>query len=241
MTRDQSLIFRFILFLAGAGIIVLAFFLTKGDRELNSIDAFMWTSIGLMYLIFSLPFFFSAINIANFSGKTPSLALVWSGIIFYITASIVLLLLLAFFHILSVNTVIIIQAALLFIFSINVYFAYFASSHAGNVAAEEAGKQQYLNQIKPKAQTLQLLVNKLPADFANAQKTLAQSIEQIKYIYPVDKGAGSGAGGDLELQMLQSLNRLSELCNTPGAIPAVLEGEAGKLLMLVNERKLLRN
>jgi len=237
MTRNQLQLFRFILFLAGAGIIVFAFFLTKGDRELNRIDAFIWTSIGLMYLIFSLPFFFSAINIANFSGKIPSLALVWTGIFFYIIASVVLLLLLVYFHKLTINTAIIIQAVLLFIFSINVYFAYFASSHVGNVAAEEAGKQQYLNQIKPKAQTLQLLVNKLPADFNNAQKKLTQSIEQIKFIYPADKGAGT----DLELQILQSLNKLSELCNTQGAIPAVLEGEAEKLLMFVKERQLLRN
>jgi len=237
MTRNQSLFFRFILFLAGAGILVLAFFLTKGGRELDRIDAFVWTSIGLMYLILFLPFFFSVINIANFSGKTPSLALVWTGIFFYIIASVILLFLLAFFYILSFNTAVIIQAVLLFIFAINVYFAYFASSHVGNVAAEEAGKQQYLNQIKPKAQTLQLLVNKLPADFSNAQKTLTQTIEQIKFIYPVDRGAGD----DLELQILQSLNKLSELCNTPGAIPVGLEGEADKLLMLVKERKLLRN
>jgi len=237
MTRNQLLFFRFILFLAGAGIIVFAFLLTKGDRELNGIDAFMWTSIGLMYLVFSLPFFFSAINIANFTGKIPSLALIWTDIIFYIIASIILLVLLVFSHTLSINTVIIIQAALLFIFFLNVYFAYFASSHAGKVAAEEAEKRQYLNLIKPKAQSLQLLANKLPADLKNAHKTITQSIEQIKFIYPVDKGAGN----DLELQILQSLNRLSELCNMHGAIPVGLEGEAEKLLTLVNERKLLRN
>jgi hypothetical protein len=235
MTRNQSLLFRFILFIAGAGIIVLAFFLTKGDRELDRIDAFVWASIGLMYLIFFLPFFFSSINIANFSGKMPSLALIWTGIFFYIIASVIILFLLAFFHIISINTAVIIQAVLLFIFFINVYFAYFASSHVGNVAMEEASKQQYLNQIKPKAQSLQLLVNKLSTDLNKAQKTLTLSIEQIKFIYPV------GNGADLELQILQSLNKLSELCNTPGAIPSVLEGEAEKLLMLVKERKLLRN
>jgi len=237
MTRNQLLFFRLILFIAGAGIIVFAFFLTKGDKELDGIDAFVWTSIGLMYLVFSLPFFFSAINISNFTGKIPSLVLIWTDIIFYITASIVLLLMLAFFKTLSMNTVIIIQAVLLFIFSLNVYFAYFSSYHVGNVAAEEADKQQYLNLIKPKAQTLQLLANKLPVDFTYAQKILKQSIEQIKFIYPVDKGAGN----DLELQILKSLDKISEFCNTQGAIPVGLEGEAEKLLMLVKERKLLRN
>jgi len=247
MAREQSFFFRFILFfeciifLVGAGIIVLAFFLTKGDRELNKIDAFVWTSIGLMYFIFSIPFFFSAINIANFSVKLPSLTLVWYGIISYITASILLLLLLVFFHFFSINIAIIIQAVLLFIFILYVYFAYYASSHAGNVAVEEANKQEYLNQIKPKAQTLQLLANKLPADFIYAQKLLKQSIEQISFISPVEKGAGSGAVGDLELQILQSLNKLSELCCMQGAIPVGFEDEAEKLLMLVKERKLLRN
>ena len=191
MSRKHLLFLRVILFLAGAGVIVFAFFLTKGDKELDGIDAFVWTSIGLMYLFFSLPFFFSSINIANFSGKIPSLALIWTGIFFYIFASTALLFLLAYFHKISINMAVIIQAVLLFIFFINVYFAYFASSHVGNTAMEEAGKRQYLNQIKPKAQTLQLLVNKLPAEFNNARKTLTQSIEQIRFISPVDGGAGA--------------------------------------------------
>jgi len=237
MTREHSLFFRFALFFAGAGIIVLAFFLTNGGRELNSTGAFTWISIGVMYLVLSVPFFFSAINTANFTGKIPSLALVWTGIFFYIIASVVLLLLLVCFHKITFNMTVIIQAVLLFIFAINVYFAYFASSHVGNVAAEEAAKQQYLNQIKPKAQTLQLLANKLPSEFKNAQKTLTQSIEQIKSIYPVDRNAGR----DLELKILQSLNRLLEICNMQGAIPVGLEGEAEKLLMLVKKRKLLRS
>ena len=239
MTKNQSLLFRFILLFAGAGIIILAFFVTRGERELNSTDAFVWVSIGLMYLIFFLPFFFSAINIGNFSGKIPKLVLVWIGILLYTAASITVILLLAVAGVISLNTAIIIQAVLLFLFAVNIFFAYFASSHVISVAAEEAGKQQYINQIKPRAQSLLLSINRLPAEYENAQKILKQAIEDIRFIYPVDGGAGS----DLELQILQSLNTISEYCSNiqTGAHTAALKSEAEKLQMLAKERKLLRN
>jgi len=240
MTRNQSLLFRTILFIAGAGIIVLAFFLLKGDRELTGKDAFVWTSIGLMYLVFFLPFFFSAIRAGNFSGKIPSLGLVWwLGIPLYIAASAAVIILFVPAQLISLNIAIIIQAVLLFIFLVIVFFAFFASSHVGKVAVEEAVKQQYLNQIKPKAQALLLSVDKFPAQYEKIQKTLKQAIDDIKYIYPVD----GGAGDELELRIMQSLKTISELCD--GILmrghSVALETEAEKLLMLVKERKLLRN
>ena len=239
MTKNQSLLFRLLLFLAGVGIIVLAFCVTKGDRELNRIDAFVWVSIGLMYLVFFVPFFFSAISIANFSGKLPSLALVWTGVLLYIAVSVAVILLLAVANVIGFDAAVIIQAVLVFLFAVNVYFAYFASSRVRTVAAQEAGKQQYINQIKPKAQSLLLSVNRLSAEYGNAQKTLKQAIEDIKFVYPVDGGAGS----DLELRILQSLNTISEYCGNiqTGAHTAALESEAENLRMLVKERKLLRN
>ena len=239
MTKNQSLFFRFLLFLAGAGIVILAFFLTKGDRELNRIDAFTWTSIGFMYLIFFLPFFFTSINIANFSGKIPKMGLVWIGIFFYIAASLIVILLLAFLHIISLNTAIIIQAILLFLFLLNIFLAFYASSHAKNVVAEEAGKQQYINQIKPKAQVLNISVNRLPAEYENNKKIIKQTLEDIRYIYPVN----SGAGDDLEIRIIKSLETLSEICSniSTGAQSATLGPEAENLARLVKERKLLRN
>ena len=240
MTKNQSSIFRVLLFIFGAGIIVLAFFLWKGDRELFRKDIFMWTSIGLMYLIFFLPFFFSAISIGNFSGKIPKLVIVWLGISFYIAASLTVIVLLTRFPpVISFNTAIIIQAVILFLFCISIFTAFFASTHVGKVAAEEAVKQQYIKQLKPKAQVLLLSVDKLPGEYEKAQKILKQAVEDIRFIYPVD----SGAGDDLELQILKSLNIISELCNgiLTGAHTVVLEGEAEKLLMLIKERKMLRN
>jgi hypothetical protein len=239
MTKNQSLFFRFLLFLAGAGIILFAFFLIKGNNELNRTDAFVLTSIGLMYLIFFIPFFFSSINIGNFSGKIPTLPLVWLGIILYMAVSVVIIILLAKACIISLSAAIIIQSVLLFLFFIDVYFAYFAGSHVVAVAAEEAEKQQFLVQIKSKAQVLQLSADRLPAEYENAQKILKRSLDDIKYIYPVDDHAGC----DLELKILRSLDTLSELTGgiSSGARPSALEPEAENLHMLVKERKLLRN
>ncbi|MCL2878670.1 MAG: hypothetical protein FWF29_00360 [Treponema sp.] len=239
MTKNQSIVFRFLLFLAGAGIVVLAFFLTRGNRELTRIDAFVWTSIGICYLIFFLPFFFSMINISNFSGKVPVISLIWPGIILYIAASVVVMVMLTATGVILFNTAVIIQAILFFGFLVTVYFAYFASSHIGNVAAQEDRKKQFIKEIKPKAQVLSLTVNGLPAEYEKAKKTLNRAFDDIRYIYPVDNGIGD----DLELQIITSLNTISELCSgiNSGAHSAVLEQEADKLCMLIKERKLLRN
>jgi hypothetical protein len=242
MMRNQSLFFRFILFLAGAGIVVLAFFLSSGDHELNRTDAFVWSSIGLMYLIFFLPFFFSVINIGNFSGKIPILSMVWLGIFLYIAASVTVIILLVKAYVISVNTAIIIQAVLLFLFFVNVYFAYFAGSHAGAVASEEAGKQQDISRIKSRAGIFRLSVDRLPVEYEKAQKILTKALDDIKYIYPVN-ACGGGACGELESKIMRSLDTLAELAGSiqSGAHTAALEPEAENLQRLVNERKLLRN
>jgi hypothetical protein len=236
MTRNQSLAFRVLLFLAGAGIIVLAFFLTTAGKELDQKDAFIWTSIGLQYLVFFLPFFFSAINMRNFPGKIPVLILVWLGILLYIAASITIIVLLTMTSaVISLKAAIIIQAVLLFIFFVDVYFAYIAGTRAGSVAAEEAGKQQYLARIKSKAQILLPSIERFPSEIV--QKSLRQALDDIKYISPVNDGAGI----DLEAKISKSLAVLSELANTAGSNPAASEQEALNLQALVNERKLLRN
>jgi hypothetical protein len=164
---------------------------------------------------------------------------VWSGIILYIAASVTVIILFAKAHVISLNTAIVIQAVLLFLFLVDVYFAYFAGSHVRAVAAEEAGKQQYISRIKSNARIFQLSVDRLPAEYENSQKILKRALDDIKYIYPVD----GGAGGDLELKIMRSLDTLAELAGNikSGAHTAALEPEAENLQMLVNERKLLRN
>jgi len=239
MTKNQSLFFRFLLFLAGAGIIILAFFLTKGEKKLSGTDAFVWSSIGIMYLVFFLPFFFSAIKIANFSEKIPVLPLVWLGIVVYLAVSVIVIVLLSLTHIISLKTAIIIQSIAMFLFFVDVYFAYFTSSHVRGVVEEETEKQQYLNQIKSNAQVLSIFINKLPTEFDIVKRILKQSMDEIRYIYPVSNGAGN----ELETKIKKSLNILSEFCETIslGASPGGFASEAENLKMLVKERKLLRN
>ena len=190
-----------------------------------------------MYLVFFIPFFFSAINIGNFTGKIPAISIIWFGIFLYAAASITVIILLTIPKNISLNTAVIIQSVLFFFFLIAVYFSYFAISHVGKVASQEAEIQQYIVQIKSKAQVLLLAVNKLPAEYEKTQKILKQAFEDIKYTYPVN------AGGELELKILRSLETVSELLGgiQSGAHPAALEPEALNLQTLVKERKLLRN
>jgi len=238
MTKTQSLAFRILLFFAGIGLIVLAFFLINGGRELDRTDGFLWVSIGVMYLVFFIPFFFSSITIGNFSGKIPALSLVWFGIILYIAVSIVLIVLLKN-QTLPLRTVIIIQAGLFFIFLINIYFAYLAVSHVGDVAAKEAGMLQYTAQIKAKAQSLLLSINRLSSEYEKPQKILKETLDDIKYISPL----GGGTGSDLEQKILNLLEKLTEILSSiqSGAHSVSLEGEALNLQTAVRERKLLRN
>jgi hypothetical protein len=237
MTRNQSLLFRAGLFFFGAGIITLAFFISNEGKELTRIDSFFWVSIAVMYFVFFTPFLFSYIQIGNFSVKIPRLALIWTGITGYIILSILNIILLL--NDMSFTTAVVVQAVLLFLFFIDVYFAYFASDHVGSVIAQEKIKQQYVNELKSKAQVLLLSVNGLSAEYEAPQKLLKQSIEDIKYIYPVDNTAGD----ELELKIIAALKSIAEMCDTvtSGGHPASLEPAARNLQALVKERKLLRN
>jgi hypothetical protein len=238
MTRKQSLIFRIILFLLGAGIIISIFFQITGGKELSRIDAFIWISIAVMYLVVFTPLFFSTIRTATFPARLPSLAIVWTGIIGYIGLSIlnIFLLLIA---VISFNIALTIQAVILFLFLILVYFSYFVSGHIGSVAAQEAAKKHYVNQLKSKSQVLLISVNGLPAEYEAVQTLLKRSIEDMKYIYPVDNGAGD----ELELRIIAALRSIAEMCDTAaaGGSPSSLESSARNLQALVKERKLLRN
>jgi hypothetical protein len=238
MTKTQSSFFRFILFLFGAGIVLLAFFLFSRDRELSEKDVVTWISIGVMYLVLFIPFFFTSLSVGTFSGKIPSLGLIWTGIFLYISLSIAILALLRF-SILSFNAALVVQAIVLFGFIIVVYLGYFASSHAGNVAAEEAGKLQGLSEMKNRAAFLALRAGALPANYGEVQKLVARCTEDIRYFSPV----GRNRSAEVDAKILDAANNLIQLCDTvmDGGQPASLEGEAKKLQTLVRERGLLRD
>jgi hypothetical protein len=238
MTKTQSSVFRLILFLIGAGIVALAFFLFNRGRELSAADIFTWASIGVMYVVFFMPFFFSAINTGNFSGKIPSIAIVWFGIFVYIPVSIVIIALLRFL-IISLNVALVFQSVALFALLLAVYFGFFASSHAGSVAAEEADKLRPLTEIKNKSALLALKAGSLSAEYEETRKLIKKSADDIRYLSP----AGGNSGAETDLKILNVIERLDEICGTVsgGGHSASFEAEAKKLQSLVMERKLLRN
>ncbi|GMO40085.1 MAG: hypothetical protein Ta2F_16150 [Termitinemataceae bacterium] len=238
MTKLQSFVFRIILFLFGAGIIALAFYLINGENDLSQIDKFTWISIAIMYVAFFCPFFFSHITIGNFSVKIPNLALVWTALLLYIVISIVIIILLNTYHI-SFNMAVIVQAILVFLFAIDIYFSYFASTHVHNVAVEEANTRQYISDAKTKAANLILNVQGLTTEYEQIQKTILKSLEDIKYMSPVSGNAGT----DLELKIIASINSLSQYCEmiSEGGHPSKFENEANNLQLLIKQRKLVRN
>jgi hypothetical protein len=238
MTKDQSRFFRFILFLAGAVIIVLAFRLTTGGRELTGDNKFMWLSISVMYLFFFLPFFFSLINIGNFSVKVPSLTMVWTGIFLYIPASVVIILALKT-SVIEFNIALIIQAILVFLFFLDIYFAYFANSRIEAVAVEESGKFQYVTEMKNKALLLVVKAGSLTGGYEPVQGQIKKAAEDIRYFSPVDRGKSM----ETDLKIINSIENLSQLCDavSEGGHPGSFDAEINKLQFLIQERKLLRN
>ncbi|MDR0376078.1 MAG: hypothetical protein LBH85_10245 [Treponema sp.] len=241
MTRNQSLAFRTILFLLGGGVVALAFFLNTSGKFLTNEAIFTWLSICVMYLMFFIPIFFSTINIANFSGKIPSLSIMWMGIIGYIIASIIVILLLSN-AVISLNNAVVGQVALLFLFAVCLFLAFFASSHVREISEEERKKTQFITGLKARAQVLSLSASNLPAEYEAAKTATLRTLEEIKYLSPVN----GFEGFDLEFKIMDSLNVISDICDSIAAdaqsVSSVsLEREAKKLQTLVKERKLLIN
>lgn len=238
MTKGQSQFFRFFLFLLGAGIIALAFYLTNHENELTGIDKFMWVSISVLYLFFFLPFFFSVINIGNFSAKIPSMTMVWIGIFLYIPASVAVILALKH-SVIALNTALVIQAVLVFLFFIDIYFAYFANSHIQAVAVEESGKLQYVTEMKNKALLLVVKAGALTGAYEQILEKIKKVAEDIRYFSPVDRGKSM----ETDLKIINSIEDLSQLCDvvSGGGHPDSFDAEIQKLEILIKERKLLRN
>jgi hypothetical protein len=222
----------------GAGILLLAFFLINDGHELSDRNMFMWISIALMYLFFFVPFFFSVIHIGNFSGKIPSYTLIWTGIFLYLPASVIIIVLLQFFLI-SLKGALITQTVLCFLFFLNVYFGYFASSHVRSVAAGEEGKMQFLITMKNSAASLALKASMLGSGHEQPHQSIRQAAEDIRYLSPVD----GGKSAELDLKIFNTLESLSQFCDSllEGGNPIGFDGEIKKLQMFIKERKLLRN
>jgi hypothetical protein len=192
-----------------------------------------------MYLFFFVPFFFSVINIGNFSAKIPSLAMVWAGIFLYIPASAAVILVLKN-SIIPFNAALIIQLIIVFLFLLDIYFGYFANSHIQAVAVEESGKLQYVTEMKNKALLLVIKTGSLAGGaYEQIQGRIKKAAEDIRYFSPVDRGKSM----ETDLRIISSIENLSQLCDSvsEGGHPDSFDREIQKLDVLIQERKLLRN
>jgi hypothetical protein len=222
----------------GAGIIALAFYFTNQGKALTDKDKFMWVSISVMYLFVFVPFFFSVINIGNFSTKIPSLTMVWAGIFLYIPASVVVILVLKY-SIITFNAALIIQSIIVFLFLLDIYFGYFANSHIQAVAVEESRKLQYVTEMKNKALLLVVKAGSLTGAYEQIQARIKKAAESIRYFSPVDRGKSM----ETDLKIINSIENLSQLCDSvsEGGHPDSFDREIKNLEVLIQERKILRN
>ncbi|MDR0568793.1 MAG: hypothetical protein LBG87_06270 [Spirochaetaceae bacterium] len=237
MIKTQSSFFRTALFAGGGGIVALSFFLSTAGKIMTAVRGFTWISIAVMYLVFSTPFFFSKIRTSTFSAKIPTFALVWGGIIVYILASIVNIGLISMG--MSLSKGIVAQLGLLFLFGVDVYFAYFASAHAADVTSSENLNLAYLSEMKTKAQEVLIAVKNLPPEYDATQKIIMGAIEECRYLSPVNNNMGDG----LEQKITVALRTIEDGCNTiaAGGRPEGWKQVARNLQIFVKERKLLRN
>jgi hypothetical protein len=143
------------------------------------------------------------------------------------------------FLVISLNVALVLQSILLFTLLLTVYFGYFASYHAGRVAAEEANKLYTLTEIKNKAALLALKAASLSAKYEEPQKSIKKSTDDIRYLSPIDHNKSA----ETDLRILHAIEKLSDICDTlsGGGHSASFEAETKKLRSFVTERKLLRN
>jgi hypothetical protein len=164
--------------------------------------------------------------------------MVWGGIFLYIPVSVAVILALKNSAIV-LNTALVIQAVLVFLFLIDIYFAYFANSHIQTVAVEESGKLQYVTEMKNKALLLVVKAGSLTGAYEKVQTQIKRAAEDIRYFSPVDRGKSM----ETDLKIINSIENLSQLCDvvSGGGHPDSFDAEINKLEILIKERKLLRN
>jgi hypothetical protein len=126
-----------------------------------------------------------------------------------------------------------------FLFFVDIYFAYFANSHIHAVAVEESGKLQYVTEMKNKALLLVVKAGSLTGAYEEIQARIKKAAEDIRYFSPVDRGKSM----ETDLRIINSIENLSQLCDavSNGGHPGSFDTEISKFQILIKERKLLRN
>ena len=238
MTPRQSAMYKAVLFAAGLIIIAVSFFLLNAGRIITPIDYFTWASILIMYWVVFCPLFFSSYSLRVFNGSIPSIAIIWTSILIYTGASIVVIVLLRTF-IISFRLALVIQMILLFFFAILVYYGYFSHSHADYVEAREHNQRHYLREMKEIAVSLEARIPNLPQGTAEVQKLMKRTLEDIRFISPIENDRGT----DLEIKIIDTLRTIEQYWDIliEGGNISALDKDIRNLQMLIRERKSLRN
>ncbi|MFA6938315.1 MAG: hypothetical protein WCQ67_08800 [Treponema sp.] len=238
MNKKQSLFSRILIFVLGLGIIILAYYLFGSEGEKTDPQKFMWANIVVMYLVFFCPFFFSNVHTDNVDKKTPSLVTVWLGDIIFIIVALGLTIAIMN-DVLQIRTAIIIEAILVFLFAIDIYFGYFGNTKIQEVGAHET---QMLSAIKDIRSSMELLILKsssLSSAYDDEKKKIASISEDARYLSPVENTNAVS----LEQNMLGKITALSSACDSiaSGSDGSDFKTQLSSLDMLMKQRKLLKN
>lgn len=229
---------RTLLFLFGLALILLAYVLLGASAEKTPAMIYMWCVIPIMYLILFCPLFFSHITTKNFSGKIPTFPVVWISIITFLATSLVLILLVQK-QILNYKYGILFHAVMLFLFFINVYFAYFSSEHIHSVAAQESQISNQLDAIKKLIRVVDLKAANLPDSFDVCKKMLSKIADEVQYLSPIN----SSEAAKQENRILTAISNADAACEliTSGSTSTELFTICTDIQNLVMQRKLLIN
>lgn len=234
MNRKQLGIFKFLLFLAGFGIIALAYYLLNpeaGEAPLSDIDKFMWINICLCYVVFFVPLFFSSITAKTIDTKITSTVHIWISTLIFVFVDIILIACVKSEKI-EMKHALIAEAILFFVLAVFVYYGYFAGTHIGEVQAAEKRSLGKIAELKNAFEMLNLKAGTLSDDLRDQKAKLAKFCDDVRYMSPVDTEQAS----DLEMKLIIAANVISSSTLTPQD----LDIKIGEMDLLIKQRKLLK-
>ena len=183
MTEKQSNLFRIILFAAGLGIMLLAFFLFRSP-VMAAVEIFMWINIAVCYLVFFIPFFFGAIHLKGLAAATSSYVIIWISDLIFVVCAVSFCVLVPL-KLVEIRLAVLTEAVLFFVAIILVYFAVFTGSHIKSVKQNETHAMASIKQIRSSMETLSFKATSLGDGYGEEKKTLEALTEEVKYISPV--------------------------------------------------------
>lgn len=234
MDSKQLSFFRTMLFFFGLVIIGVAFIVVNhpiSEKVFTEKEIFFWVEIVLCYLVFFVPFFFSSIKLKTLDIQIPSTTNLWMCIIFFEIVAIVLSILVLRGTV-SIRIAILVELVVLFFSAIFVYFGYFAGHHIGNVQAREEISLSKIAELKNAFAMLNLKIDMWGGDYSEQKAKIKKICDDVRYMSPVDTDSAS----NLEMKLIIAANVLAESTMSPSEMDVKIQ----ELLLLVNQRKLLK-